>query len=129
MSVEPEAIAVIIRLAAELDRLGIDYLIGGSIASSVHGRPRTTDDIDLVARIAGHHVSSLVAVLEEDFYVDAEMIRDAIRWRASFNLIHLQTMLKVDVFVFTGEELADEEMRRRLQVPLRAPREGACRGP
>jgi hypothetical protein len=119
LSDEPEAIAVIIRLAAELEGLGIDYMIGGSIASSVHGRPRTTDDIDVVARIAGHQVSSLVAALEEDFYVDAEMIRDAIRRRASFNLIHLQTMLKVDVFVFTGEELANEEMRRRLQVPLR----------
>ncbi len=50
MSIDAEPIAVTLRVVAELERLGIDYLVGGSIASSVHGRPRTTDDVDLDLR-------------------------------------------------------------------------------
>ena len=119
MSIESEPIAVTLRVVAELDKLGIDYLVGGSIASSVHGRPRTTQDVDIVARIVGSQVASLVAGLENEFYVDADMINDAISRRASFNVIHLETLLKVDVFVYTGDELAVEEMKRRVAVRLR----------
>jgi hypothetical protein len=117
--VDEEPIAVTLRVAEELDRLGIDYLVGGSIASSVHGRPRSTQDVDIVARIAGRHVSEFVAAVEAEFYVDADMIHNAIRRRGSFNIIHLATMLKVDVFVFKGDEVAVEEMRRRVAVGLR----------
>lgn len=119
MSDADEPVTVALRVVAELDRLGIDYLVGGSIASSVHGRPRTTDDADLVARIAGRHVEDLVRGLEREFYVDADMIQDAIRRHSSFNVIHLESMLKVDVFVFRGDEFATDEMRRRIAIPLR----------
>jgi hypothetical protein len=88
----------------------------------VHGRPRTTDDVDLVAAIAGTNVDPLVRGLEKEFYVDADMIRDAIRRSASFNMIHLATMLKVDVFILGGEEFALEEMKRRAAVTLRGSR-------
>jgi hypothetical protein len=119
VSLDAEPIAVTLRVAAELERLGIDYLVGGSVASSVHGRPRTTQDVDLVARVAGRHVEALVSGLEKEFYIDADMINDAIRRRASFNIVHLATMLKVDIFVFAGDDLGKEEMRRRVPVMLR----------
>ena len=119
MSLDAEPIAVTLRVAAELERLGIDYLVGGSVASSVHGRPRTTQDVDLVARVAGRHVAALVSGLEKEFYIDADMISDAIRRRASFNIVHLATMLKVDIFVFAGDDFGKEEMRRRVPVMLR----------
>ena len=73
----------------------------------------------MVARIAGRHVDDLVSALESEFYIDAGMINDAIRRRASFNIIHLATMMKVDVFVFNGDPLSQEEMRRKVSVPLR----------
>lgn len=119
MSIDAEPIVVTIRVAAELERLGVEYLVGGSLASSVHGLPRTTQDVDLVVRIAGRHVDDLVSALENEFYIDAGMINDAIRRRASFNIIHLATMMKVDVFVFSGDPLSQEEMRRKVSVPLR----------
>lgn len=119
MSLDAEPISVALRVVSALDRIGIPYLVGGSIASSVHGRPRTTQDVDIVAQVLGKHVAPLVAELERDFYVDADMIRDAVLRRASFNVVHLETMLKVDVFVFSGDELASEEMKRRVAVPLR----------
>jgi len=119
---DDESVTVTLRVAQELDGLGIDYFVGGSVASSVHGRPRTTDDIDLVAAIAEPHVDAFVGALGSDFYVDAAMIRDAIRRRASFNIIHLATMLKVDVFVLGNEDFASEEMKRRTAVSLRGSR-------
>lgn len=67
MSIDAEPIVVTIRVAAELERLGVEYLVGGSLASSVHGLPRTTQDVDLVARIAGRHVDDLVSALEHEF--------------------------------------------------------------
>jgi hypothetical protein len=81
------------------DTLGIAYQIGGSLASSAWGLPRSTQDADLVADLRAEHVTALVAQLEADYYIDDQMIRDAIRHHSSFNLLHLPTMLKVDVFV------------------------------
>lgn len=72
-----------------------------------------------MASIAGRHVRDLVSALEQEFYIDAEMISDAIRRRASFNIIHLATMLKVDIFVLGGDALGQEEMKRRVLVALR----------
>jgi len=85
VSLDAEPIAVTLRVTTELERLGIEYLVGASIASSVHGRPRTTQDVDLVARTAGRHISGLFSALEQDFYIDADMIAEAIRSRSSFN--------------------------------------------
>ncbi len=82
-----------------LDELGVPWHIGGSVVSSIHGVPRSTLDVDLVADLGLDHIKPLVALLAEAYYIDEDMVRDAVRRRASFNVIHLQTMLKVDVFV------------------------------
>ncbi len=79
--------------------LSVEYYLGGSVASSAFGLPRTTLDVDLVAVLESGHVDALVAELADEFYVSAPMIRDAIDRESSFNLIHLATMFKVDVFV------------------------------
>jgi hypothetical protein len=79
--------------------LGIRYRVGGSVASSLHGVPRSTLDVDVVCDVADAHAEPLASLLRGSFYVDADMIRDAVRRRASFNVIHLATMMKVDVFV------------------------------
>lgn len=82
-----------------LDDLSISYYIGGSIASSVFGLPRSTMDIDIVADIKLLHIPRLKAQLENEFYIDEDMIRDAINRISSFNLIHLETAMKIDVFI------------------------------
>ncbi|MCK6461998.1 MAG: hypothetical protein L6Q95_19115 [Planctomycetes bacterium] len=81
-----------------LERMGVPYMLAGSVASSMYGVPRTTLDADLVARIEGRHAMPLVEGLGRDFYADQEMIRSAIRNGSSFNLIHQPSMVKVDVF-------------------------------
>jgi hypothetical protein len=82
-----------------LRRLGVRHYVGGSIASSAHGVPRASVDADVAAELHPEHAPRLVAALRGAYYVPEERVRDAIARRASFNVIHLETMVKVDVFV------------------------------
>ena len=88
-------------LVWEFERLDIRYLVGWSLASSLHGIPKATHDVDLVADITYEHIPLLVEALESDFYIDAEMIREAIQHRISFNVIHLDTMFKAGISIFS----------------------------
>lgn len=108
-----EILEITLCVTETLERLGVPYLVGGSLASSLHGTPRATQDVDLVAELRLQHVPALVAALEETFYVNHEMIRDAIRRRSSFNVIHLETMFKVDVFILKDDLASRQEMERR----------------
>jgi hypothetical protein len=108
-----EALEVALRVARVLEGLGVPYLVGGSLASSFHGLPRSTQDADLVADLAPSHVPAFIAELSADFYLDEAAIRDAVDRRSTFNLIHLQTMFKVDVFVARDDAGTVKEMERR----------------
>jgi len=109
----PDAIRVSLIVTRILEELGVPYLIGGSVASIIHGEPRLTNDIDLVADIREEQVPQLVAALEADFYVDDRAIRRAILERKSFNILYLETMFKVDIFIPRGDEWSREQMRSR----------------
>jgi len=107
-----EPLVVVAQLARAFDALRIRYLVGGSLASSIYGIPRATQDVDLVADIKLPHIDALVSALRDEFYVDADMIRDAIMRRASFNVVHLATMFKADVFILRQDSWSREEMAR-----------------
>ncbi len=109
---QSEPVVVVARIAAVLVELDVPYLVGGSLASSVYGVPRATQDVDMVAALGLGHVDGFVRGLADDFYVDGDMIRDAIRRRASFNVIHLATMFKADVFIYKADTWSREEMAR-----------------
>lgn len=117
-----EALSVTLQVIQVLDRLRVPYVIGGSIASSIYGPPRATQDVDVVADLKDEHVPAFVAALQSDFYLDEAAIREAVRRRWSFNVIHLQTMLKIDVFVAKQDVPTVQEFaRRRPYVPEHAP--------
>jgi len=107
-----EPILVVARLVASLDELAIPYVVGGSLASSVYGIPRATQDVDLVADLELDQVDAFTASLVADFYVDAGMIIDAIKRRASFNVVHLATMYKADIFVKQGDSWSRGQFTR-----------------
>lgn len=108
----PDAIVIALRVTGLLETLRIPYLIGGSVASIVHGEARLTNDLDLMADIQASHIPALVAALENDFYADEKAMARAVSQRGSFNLIHLATMFKVDVFIYRGDEWAGEQLRK-----------------
>ena len=114
----PDILVSLIPLIEVLDELGVPCHIGGSVASSIYGIPRLTIDIDIIADLHQEHVRPLVTRLQSDYYIDADMIRDAIRRRSSFNIIHLDTMLKVDVYIPKSRPFDREELRRVQQEVL-----------
>ena len=99
-----EIIAALSPIIKLFDDLKIAYYIGGSVASSVYGLPRTTLDADLVTDLKIYHIKTLSEKLSNDYYVDEKMITEALKQRSSFNLIHLESMTKVDVFILKENE-------------------------
>jgi hypothetical protein len=113
-----DPIRVALEVTRALDALGIANTVGGSIASSYAGEPRSTVDIDVVAAIRSEHVPALVAALSGTFYLDEDAVRRAVRESSSTNLIHLASMFKVDLFVAGGTPLDAQQIARRVAVPV-----------
>ena len=94
-----EPIEVTLIVTGVFERLGVPYLIGGSLASTLYGMVRTTQDSDVIAEMRPEHIQPFVSALEADFYLDREMIAESILRNSSFNILHRDTMFKVDVFI------------------------------
>jgi hypothetical protein len=105
-------------VAQVLEKLGVLYYVGGSVASMAHGEYRQTADVDIVAHLLPEHVKPLVAALESEYYVDEAMIVDSLKYRRSFNVMHLDTMFKVDVFPLKGRPYDAEAAGRRQREVL-----------
>jgi len=113
-----DPIAIALSVARVFEALGIPHTIGGSIASSFAGEPRSTVDIDFVAALDESQIPALMNAFGTDFYVDDASLLRAIRTHASTNLIHHATQLKVDIFVAGGTPLDQEQLKRRQEVTL-----------
>jgi len=113
MNGQSELLGAVARVVRVFEALDIEYFVGGSVASSVFGEPRQTLDANLVAPLLGRHVSALTEQLASQFYIDAGAISSAIANQGSFNLIHLSTMTKVDIFVNWRTPFATSQFARR----------------
>jgi hypothetical protein len=101
------------RIIEALDRLGISYLVTGSVAAMAYGEPRLTNDIDIVAAITDRHIAGLIAAFPpEEFYISEEMIRDAIRHHLQFNIIHPSSGLKIDIILRKDTPFDDSRFSR-----------------
>ena len=118
---DTEQLDVSLTVVSAFDELNVPYFLGGSMASSAHGIYRATNDADFVADLRPTHASKLVGLIGGGFYADEPSILSAIRSRRSFNLIHLETMLKVDVFVLKDDPFSQGQMARRTLVPISKP--------
>lgn len=96
-----------------LDRMEVPYLVGGSVASSVHGIARPTMDADLVADLHLDQVDEFASLLKSEFYADPAAIRDALSRKRAFNLIHLATTFKIDVFPLRADSYSRASFGRR----------------
>lgn len=110
-----ESVSVVIQVVKCFEHLRIPYLIGGSLASALYGVARSTLGADMVADIRQEQVGALIEALKDEFYVDEEMIREAIQHRGSFNLIHLRSMFKVDVFIRKERPFDQIQFQRRVE--------------
>ena len=110
----PDTLAAVRPVVNALERLGVTYYLGGSVVSSTYGLARSTLDVDLVADLAPGHVEPFSDALKPAYYVDARMISEAVARKSCFNVIHLATMFKVDVFA-VKERLYDRAALARIR--------------
>jgi hypothetical protein len=113
-----DPIQVALTVAKALEGCGLRYLVGGSLASSLSGEPRSTLDVDLVVSISENDVQLFVEKLGDGFYAEPDSLRRAIRVRSSTNIIHYGTSIKVDLFIVGGSVLDEQQMDRRQCVQV-----------
>jgi hypothetical protein len=116
--VATDPVAVALSVADILDARGLRYLVGGSLASSLSGEPRSTLDVDIVVDMARSDVGPLVDALGGEFDVDEQAVRRAVGERSSVNIFHRPSAVKVDLFVMGGSALDEEQMERRQRVQV-----------
>lgn len=114
----PDLLAALEPVVTALDDLGVEYSVVGSVASSAYGIARSTLDADIVANLSASSVDELVTRLETDYYVDLDAARDAVRRRSMFNVIHLATMIKVDIYVLSSRDFDRSSFARRVARAL-----------
>ena len=114
----PDIIDSIRPVIKAFERLGILYYIGGSIASSAYGVARSTMDVDMVSELKEEHAYPLAEMLKSEYYIDEDMILDAVKRRSSFNIIHLDTMFKIDIFLKKNSLYDEEAFKRKRKEPL-----------
>lgn len=118
MTAAVDPIGIALQVTSALDALGVSHTIGGSIASSIAGEPRSTIDVDIVADLKAEHVAGLVAALQRDFYLDEAALRRAVADLSSVNLIHHETSIKIDLFIAGGTPLDRQQLARRVRVDV-----------
>ena len=108
---------LLVRVAQILDELDMPYIITGGIAVFVWGRPRFTDDIDIVVELKTEKIDQLAEKLQslsEASYVDANMMRDALRHQGEFNFIDGSTGVKVDFWISKEDEFNRNRFARKV---------------
>ncbi len=106
-----------LEVVARLQEAGIPYMLTGALAVSYHGVPRATHDIDIVILIASTDILRVKALFEQDFFIDDESIRAALREGSMFNAVHKDTGLKVDFWLRKDDAYGHEAFQRRTAYP------------
>lgn len=121
-----DPIAVTLIATRILNDLSVPYAIGGSLASALHGVVRATMDADIIAAMQPHHAAPFYKALGDGFYADEDVIRQAVDRRESFNLIHLESMFKIDIFVAKPRPLDRAQLERRQRhILIESPEQAA----
>jgi len=101
-----------------LESAGIDYMVAGSVASSFHGRPRATQDVDIVIKTTEKKLSFLLQSLGKDYYVSSQAAREALKNQTMFNIIDIIDGHKADIIILKNRPFSIEEFRRKKNVKV-----------
>lgn len=118
MSEQDDLVDALTPVVSAFNKLGVPHCVGGSIASAFHGAVRSTMDVDLLCELQEDQIADFLTCFDQDFYVSESAVRDAVLRNLCFNLIHLPTSFKVDVFISPGRDFDQTRIRRATMEKL-----------
>jgi hypothetical protein len=101
-----------------LDNANVQYMLTGSFAANFYATPRMTRDIDIVVEILEADLDKFLQIFQKDFYIDKSSIQQAINNQGMFNIIHYETVFKVDFIVRKDSSYRTTEFHRRNRILL-----------
>ena len=105
-------------VTVRLTNNAIDHMLTGSFAMNYYAQPRMTRDIDIVVVLNINDVKRVLVIFAEDYYVSQQAIEDAIRNQTVFNLVHFESLVKIDMIIRKREEYRKLEFDRRTLVKI-----------
>ena len=105
-------------VSQKLDQAGIDYMLTGSLAMNYYAQPRMTRDIDVVVAIAINDVERMASLFEEEYYLSKASIRESVARESVFNLIHHESVIKVDIIPRKRSKFRQVEFERRQKISI-----------
>jgi len=113
---------LLLDVTRRLEEAGLDYMLTGSMALNHYAQPRMTRDIDIVLALFLKDLETLPKIFDEEFYFSPEAARQAILHQSTFNVIHNETLIKVDFMIRKREDyrLVEFERRQRISVQGRS---------
>jgi len=105
-------------ISRRFEQAGIAYMLTGSMAMNYYAQPRMTRDIDVVIAISLDDVGRVAALFRPDYYVSEENIRESLAHESIFNLIHQESVIKVDCIIRKSSEYRKTEFERRQRIPI-----------
>ena len=114
----PQELAILGSFVNILEQMNIAYAIGGSLASSIYGKVRFTQDADLTIEPFENRTDRFFEILKPEYYVSKEAMCQALRKRSSFNIIHLESAFKIDVFIRKDTAFEKQLLARRRDLRL-----------
>ncbi|MBN1979990.1 MAG: nucleotidyltransferase [Chitinivibrionales bacterium] len=113
-----EELELLKTLARKLESAGIEYMMTGSMAMALYSTPRMTRDIDIIICASLTDVETLINLFSDGFYIDEGGVRQAIQHKGMFNIIHNDSIIKIDFIVRKNEEYRIEEFSRRRRIAI-----------
>src|SRR6266700_2728081 len=105
-------------ISHRLEQAGVPYMLTGSMAMNYYAQPRMTRDIDVVIAIGPEDVGRVAALFRPDYYVSEENIRESLADESIFNLIHQESVIKVDCMIRKGTKYRRAEFERRQRISI-----------
>jgi len=118
MPIMMQEIDVLKLVCTRLEEIHIPYMLTGSFAANCYAVPRMTRDIDIVIEIGPSHIPQLLAAFQEDFYITKEPIFEALQYQSLFNILHTDSILKIDFVIRKKAYYREVEFQRKRQIQL-----------
>ena len=102
----------------KLDNARIEYMLTGSFAMAFYSTPRMTRDIDIIIKVSPKDIHQIIDLFKNDFYISQAAFEEALKNTTMFNIIHNDTVMKIDFIIRKNEEYRVNEFLRRQKISI-----------